>query len=201
MKVALAILAALLLLAGCGSTASPQAAVPTPAPPSTHPVKLSSLRYSSETVSLNDVSFLNPSEGWAVGVTGYRHGDSDVPFDGVVLSTRDGGAIWKTHQMAGVGIPYAVTFVNPKDGWVVGYTAARGTILATTDGGASLGRRTPQHAGLLSCRRRLRQQRGRLGGGHPRSGVPPPCLPRPTAGPPGSSGLRLQMGVSMWSSS
>jgi len=106
------------------------------------------MRYTSKTVSLADISFANARCGWAVGDTGYKHDDPDVPFDGVVLTTRDGGAVWKTQKMAKIGIPNAVTFVNAKDGWVVGGTASRGTILATTDGGATW---VEQHPDAPGC--------------------------------------------------
>jgi photosystem II stability/assembly factor-like uncharacterized protein len=149
MKCAFGILAVALLLAGCGSAASPSAVAPTSvAPPATHPVKLSPLRYSSRTVSLANVSFANAQCGWAVGDAGDKHGDPDGSFDGAVLRTRDGGATWKAQRIAKLGIPGAVTFVNAKDGWMVGGTATLGTILATTDGGATW---VEQHPDAPGC--------------------------------------------------
>jgi photosystem II stability/assembly factor-like uncharacterized protein len=129
MKLALVILAAVLLLAGCGSAASPNAAVPTAVPPS------STMRYSSKTVSLEDVSFVNAHCGWAVGDTGYIRGGHPY-LDGVVLITHDGGATWMAQKITSVGVPSAVAFVNTKDGWVMGDTQNRTAIVATTDGGA-----------------------------------------------------------------
>jgi photosystem II stability/assembly factor-like uncharacterized protein len=111
-------------------------------------VKLAPLRYSRKTVSLSGISFANPSDGWAVGDTGYKRSDFDVPFNGVVLSTHDGGATWGAERVATVGIPNAVTFVNARDGWMVGGTATHGTILATTDGGASW---VEQHPDARGC--------------------------------------------------
>ena len=128
MKLAPAILAAVLLLAGCGSAALPNTAVQTPVPLS------SPMRYSNKTVSLADVSFVNAHCGWAVGDTGYLRGGHPYS-DGVVLTTHDGGATWAVQKMASAGLPDAVTFVNTKDGWILGETASRSIILATTDGG------------------------------------------------------------------
>jgi photosystem II stability/assembly factor-like uncharacterized protein len=116
---ALGVLAAALLLAGCAAS------------------------YSTKTMSLQDVSFANPSCGCIAGQ--YAHGGG--PYrNGVVLTTHDGGATWETWRMAAAGIPDAVAFVNAKDGWVLSETLNRSFILATTDGGA---RWVKQYSGVV----------------------------------------------------
>ena len=81
--------------------------------------------------TLRAVEFIDASSGWAVG-------DS-----GVVLSTSDGGNVWRAGR-AGDDALFDVGFVD-EVGWAVG---AHGTIFTTTDGGgiwSASPSGTPQH--------------------------------------------------------
>ncbi len=80
---------------------------------------------------LNDVFFLNPKQGWAVG------------DHGVVWSTLDGGKKW-SQQSTPIDCPlHSIHFVNENVGFVVGgfqhsfatRGGGRGVILTTSDGG------------------------------------------------------------------
>ena len=48
-----------------------------------------------------------------------------------------GGSGWKAVKVNGVGILQGADFASAKDGWVVGQMTTAGSILATTDGGAT----------------------------------------------------------------
>lgn len=78
---------------------------------------------------LNDVCFVSPRTGWAVGDRG------------TIWHTDDGGTHW-TLQRSGVSCPIAsVSFLDERRGWAAGgfshpYRASSaGVILATDDGG------------------------------------------------------------------
>lgn len=78
---------------------------------------------------LNDVCFVDPQSGWAVGDRG------------TIWHTDDGGQHW-TLQSAPVGCPlYSVSFVDRTTGWAVGGSAhpythtSAGVVLWTRDGG------------------------------------------------------------------
>ncbi|MCD4706610.1 MAG: T9SS type A sorting domain-containing protein [Candidatus Sabulitectum sp.] len=113
--------------------------------------------------SLNDVCFIDPFRGWAVGnngviLTTFNGGESweyrpsgttknlnSVSFadeangwvagaGGLILSTEDGGDVWNS-QISGVaGELNGISFNNENSGWAVG---AGETILATYNGGSS----------------------------------------------------------------
>lgn len=61
---------------------------------------------------LEDVYFINQNDGWAVGA------------HGVILHTTDGGETWR-NQSEFIGALYAVDFINPRNGWVVGNSTMR----------------------------------------------------------------------------
>lgn len=76
---------------------------------------------SGVTSNLEDVFFISPSQGWAVG---------DL---GVILTTTDGGDTW-TQQVSNVTIDLnAVFFTSATKGWAVGPS----TLLTTENGGAT----------------------------------------------------------------
>jgi photosystem II stability/assembly factor-like uncharacterized protein len=79
-------------------------------------------------VNLSGVSFVNASDGWAVGGAG---------TGSVILATVDGGADWTTQLSCSTGSCFqllGVSFVDPNDGWVARQSGAEDDILATTDG-------------------------------------------------------------------
>ena len=69
---------------------------------------------------LNDVFFVNASDGWAVGQ------------DGEIFFTNNGGKGWRMQLSGVLDQLNSVFFLSPSQGWVVGNS---GVILATTDGG------------------------------------------------------------------
>jgi phage tail sheath protein FI/photosystem II stability/assembly factor-like uncharacterized protein len=72
--------------------------------------------------SLTSISFLDVSNGWAVGE------------EGTILNTTDGGTTWSV-QASDVTVPlHEVFFRSDTLGWAVG---GEGTILNTTDGGTN----------------------------------------------------------------
>ncbi|HBO43782.1 MAG TPA: hypothetical protein DD670_07590, partial [Planctomycetaceae bacterium] len=78
---------------------------------------------------LNDVCFVSPLVGWAVGDRG------------TIWHTADGGRQWNL-QPSGVSCPlYSVSFLNERVGWAAGGSAqpyrhgSAGVVLATGDGG------------------------------------------------------------------
>lgn len=79
--------------------------------------------------TLNDVCFVDPQNGWAVGDRG------------TILRTADGGRHWSA-QASGVNCRLeSVSFVNAEQGWAAGGTVhprlntGAGVLLATQDGG------------------------------------------------------------------
>ncbi len=82
--------------------------------------------------SINAVSFVNSSTGWAVGI------------GGTILKTADGGNTWAA-QVSGTSFNLeGVKFVDANNGWAVGsdtISKSGGVILHTSDGGATW---TPQ---------------------------------------------------------
>lgn len=69
---------------------------------------------------LTAVDFVDEGRGWAVGE------------NGVILSTRNGGANWYEQQSGTDNTLRDVDFVDRRNGWAVGHN---GTILYTNDGG------------------------------------------------------------------
>jgi photosystem II stability/assembly factor-like uncharacterized protein len=72
--------------------------------------------------ALNDVFFMGPLTGWAVGE------------NGSILHTSDGGGTWSLQASGTKNVLLGVAFTSALTGWAVGFG---GTILHTTDGGAS----------------------------------------------------------------
>ena len=79
-------------------------------------------RLPSISATLYDVHFATPDRGWAVGA------------GGVIVSTQDGGASWKSQTSGTSQTLRSVHFATPDRGWAVGL---RGVILSTQDGGTS----------------------------------------------------------------
>ena len=81
--------------------------------------------------TLNSISFINKSTGWAVGDRG------------VILHTADAGATWREQPSPVSCSLNAVFFVDANRGWAVGgqcqpySVATRGVVLRTDDGGAT----------------------------------------------------------------
>jgi photosystem II stability/assembly factor-like uncharacterized protein len=76
---------------------------------------------------LNDVQFVAPYRGWAVG---------GAYGDGTILATTDGGTHWDAQTYPTSGPMRGVHFVGPDDGWAVGgAVGGNGWILGTTNGG------------------------------------------------------------------
>jgi photosystem II stability/assembly factor-like uncharacterized protein len=69
---------------------------------------------------LYDTQFIDPNEGWAVGVFG------------AVYHTTDGGQHWQLQPTPSTQHLYGVSFTDVKNGWAVGRS---GEVLATSDGG------------------------------------------------------------------
>lgn len=91
---------------------------------------------------LSSVSFVNASDGWAVG-----EGKTDpADYYAVILVTTNGGTTWVTQNFGAAGSsfwPSSVDFVDASHGWAVGESPGSSgnpmepVILATTDGGAT----------------------------------------------------------------
>jgi photosystem II stability/assembly factor-like uncharacterized protein len=73
------------------------------------------------TGGLQDIFFINETNGWAVG------------YSGIIVNTNDAGENWQIQNEEG-NVFRAVHFIDQKTGWVVG---AYGKILKTTDGGSN----------------------------------------------------------------
>jgi photosystem II stability/assembly factor-like uncharacterized protein len=93
--------------------------------------------WSAQTVpnvdSLNGVSFVSPTTGWAVG---------SYSGAGAILATIDGGTTWTSQVVpSGVVMLSSVSFVDASHGWAAGQisgnTASQSAIIATNDGGAN----------------------------------------------------------------
>lgn len=100
----------------------------------THDAIGQGLRIRSQIVEdLYDAQFLDPNEGWVVGVFGS------------VYHTRDGGKHWELQKTPTTQHLYSVSFTDVKNGWAVGRS---GEIIATSDGGAHWFKQqsnTPKH--------------------------------------------------------
>ena len=90
----------------------------------------------------NAMHFVDATHGWVVG-TRVTNGDSPASGTGLVMSTTDGGATWRTATVNGVDGLEGVYFVDEDEGWVVG---AAGAILHSSDGGNTW---TPQASGTV----------------------------------------------------
>lgn len=79
-------------------------------------------QYTGATSSLNDISFADTSNGWAVG------------FSGTIVHTTDGGASWGSQTAPNGGTLNGVYSVNANECWAV---AGNETIIHTSAGGAN----------------------------------------------------------------
>ncbi len=89
--------------------------------------------------TLVDVTFVDASDVWAVGV------------GGAILHSTDAGATWSAQQSGTLAELDSVSFVDAQHGWVCGNSdllePGVGTLLATTDGGVSWTDSTPSGLG------------------------------------------------------
>ncbi|MEK7353928.1 MAG: CARDB domain-containing protein [Chloroflexota bacterium] len=74
----------------------------------------------SSTDILSDITFVDASNGWAVGSSG------------IIQRTSDGGATWTPQNSRTTNDLWSVSFVDANSGWAVG---SSGTIRRTSDGG------------------------------------------------------------------
>lgn len=79
-------------------------------------------QYTGATSSLNDISFADTSNGWAVG------------FSGTIVHTTDGGTSWASQTSPNNGTLTGVYSVNTNECWAVG---ADETIIYTSDAGTN----------------------------------------------------------------
>src|SRR5438445_457754 len=79
----------------------------------------------SATSVLDGVAFVDASNGWTVGGTG---------FGGLILHTSGGGTVWspQTSGVSGTSL-LGLSFADTMNGWAVG---GGGIIIHTADGGA-----------------------------------------------------------------
>ncbi|HKY05593.1 MAG TPA: YCF48-related protein, partial [Blastocatellia bacterium] len=92
-----------------------------------------------EIQTLNSIHFVDPQNGWAVGL--------DSNDQGLVLRTTDGGQNWTISKLNFKQHPTVVYFADAQTGWMGGSTPMPGQdseseggpsdILSTTDGGAT----------------------------------------------------------------
>ena len=83
---------------------------------------------------IEDIHFINPLEGWAVGYSGVY---PDIGVLSYIFRTTDGGLTWESqiHPTKYYSKARSVYFTDRDHGWVVG-TDFGGTILYTSNGGA-----------------------------------------------------------------
>jgi photosystem II stability/assembly factor-like uncharacterized protein len=93
---------------------------------------------SGTSLALNDVTFTDSLNGWAVGGD---EGSDPSPTAGVVLHTTDGGLTWGAQSVPATSGLWGVGFVDALRGWAVGDF---GTVLHTTDGGLTWHKRVTQ---------------------------------------------------------
>jgi photosystem II stability/assembly factor-like uncharacterized protein len=86
---------------------------------------------SGTTATLDDVYFVDATQGWAVG--GKNNDTPGVP-SGIILHTTDGGTTWTTQHTTTGHRFWSVHFVDAATGWASGDF---GMIAKTTDGGAT----------------------------------------------------------------
>ena len=105
-----------------------------------------------DSISLNDLFFINENIGWVVGYSGDT-GSLDHTLTGMIFKTLDGGNYWDTLFVQSViGQPYqdekplsysSIQFINPDTAWIAGKsficsgTPTYGELLRTTDGGVN----------------------------------------------------------------
>ena len=77
-------------------------------------------KFSGSIPAINDLQFIDPLHGWAVG-------DS-----GLILYSNDGGETWDHQESGTISKLNRVSFVNENNGWICGL---EGTILRTDNGG------------------------------------------------------------------
>lgn len=74
----------------------------------------------SSSTSLNDIRFVNSTDGWIVG------------DNSTILATRDGGATWTGQRISVSANLMAIQFTDAKTGWI---TSDLGLVFATASGG------------------------------------------------------------------
>jgi photosystem II stability/assembly factor-like uncharacterized protein len=81
----------------------------------------------NENFFLNQIEFVSPLTGYAVGVAG-----GSTSYYGVVIKTTDGGINWTKMKYYGTDEFFSLHFISPSTGWVAGNL---GKILKTEDAG------------------------------------------------------------------
>jgi len=81
-------------------------------------------------ITVHDIVFVSPSNGWLVGAPQY------VKDAGSIMKTTDGGKTWFYNQMTSL-IGQSVCFLDSLNGYIAGYIGVplSGCIFNTTDGG------------------------------------------------------------------
>jgi len=81
--------------------------------------------------------FISPNEGWLSGGSVIIEGFS-AKITGLIYHTVDGGDTWTIQKEEVGGIFISVQFVNPMEGWSIGYgTFYQAIIFRSIDGGAT----------------------------------------------------------------
>lgn len=99
---------------------------------------------------INDIVFVDPLRGWAVGERG------------TILATQDGGKTWARQTSGTAYTLRSVDFLDERRGWVVG---AWNTVLNTLDGGASWQPLTPETSNFPSSVKFVDERVGWMAGG------------------------------------
>jgi photosystem II stability/assembly factor-like uncharacterized protein len=85
----------------------------------------------ADIASINAVTFINNTKGWAVG------------SGGAILLTLDGGQTWMRQPSGTARDLLDVSFVDDNHGWIVGGGGESAVIIRTTNGGATWTRQSP----------------------------------------------------------
>jgi len=127
----LAMILALILLAGCATPAMrDKASSPTSTP---EPRAVLDTTTPLPARSIVATSFIDDRNGWAVG------GELEDGVGSLVQRTTDGGRTWEVVYADGAGFPLRdVAFTDALHGWAVSSSGTLvGSIMATSDGGRS----------------------------------------------------------------
>ena len=115
---------------------------------------------SGTTQSLNDVTFLDALQGWAVGGND-SSGLGEIPRSHVILHTADGGLTWQSQHAPGTSDLKAVAFVDALNGWAAG---DNGLVVRTRDGGATWQAVSTGSRDWFTCLRFTDAEHGWVGG-------------------------------------
>ena len=103
---------------------------------------------------LNEVCFIDPTTGWAVGAYG------------TILKTIDGGDSWQRQESGTSTYLYDVFFIDDQKGWAVGGGYFDyGILLSTVNGGTTWTAQRPEWASTYQIVHFIDGQTGCIGGG------------------------------------